>query len=81
MRAERERLRTESCPIRKHLASRGSKMNNLLDMGECCAIEDPTSGYEDNCPLDATVALIEGEYKGLVLCTKHYTRLQKRGEL
>lgn len=57
-----------------------------VDLGECCGLEYMGSALADwkdaePCSADAVVALIEGEYQGLVLCGKCYARLQKRGEL
>lgn len=57
-----------------------------VDLGECCGVAFQGTSFDDYkdsvpCEAPAVVALIEGEYQGLVLCSKCYARLQKRGEL
>ena len=56
--------------------------NASLDLGSCCATEGYSGHYEDvtPCTQDAVVALFDAEFDGLVLCERHYLRLQRKGQ-
>lgn len=56
------------------------ELARLLDLGECCGMEWAGSSFNEfkdavPCPRDAIVALIYGEWAGLVLCAKCYRKL------